>query len=654
MLAQFYPGRAVRRAAVLPVRLVDRRRPGRQSVRHQRRHPQHAAREPADRRCGATGGGWTSWSARLSITERAVPIVDRFRAALDARAGGHAATARRSPPAIRARCSASTWRCMLRRLEVMIERTERGDTRPDPAGYASADALLADLKLIEEELARARAGPSSRPRVRAAGAARGRVVPLQHRPARRAREHHQAQRRPGATCGGCAAAPATAPEPSDREAWRAWLAAELARPLAAGRRRRRSCRRTSRGDARHVPAGAPAAGGDRPRGVRHLRAQHDAERERRARRLPAGQGRRACSPTPRASRAARSRSCRCSRPSTTSSARRPSCGSCWRVPLVQAQRAGAGRRAGGDDRLLRLEQGRRLPHLELGAVQGPDQAHAGGRGVRRADRVLPRARRLGEPGRGARPGAPSRRSPPARSRGGCGSPSRARWSRSSTPTAARRSTRSSCSRPAWWSTRSSPSGRRRWSRRPSSTRRWRRSRARRRRPTAGWWTIPTCCPTTRRRARSRRSRCSTSGSRPARRFGARSLSDLRAIPWVFAWSQNRHFVPGWFGVGSGVLTFLQVRGERGDALIQRMFSDSRLFRLIVDEVEKTLSYVDLEMAREYAELVPDARVRDDDLPADRGGVPSDGRGGAADQRRRPSWPSGSRGSGASWRAGCRL
>jgi phosphoenolpyruvate carboxylase len=99
------------------------------------------------------------------------------------------------------------------------------------------------------------------------------------------------------------------------------------------------------------------------------------------------------------------------------------------------------------------------------------------------------------------------------------------------------------------------------------------------------------------------------GSRPARRFGARSLSDLRAIPWVFAWSQNRHFVPGWYGVGSGILTFIQVRGQRGSTLLERMFIESRLFRLIVDEVEKTLTYVDLDIAREYAELVPEAGAR---------------------------------------------
>jgi phosphoenolpyruvate carboxylase len=104
------------------------------------------------------------------------------------------------------------------------------------------------------------------------------------------------------------------------------------------------------------------------------------------------------------------------------------------------------------------------------------------------------------------------------------------------------------------------------------------------------------------------------GSRPARRFGAQSLSDLRAIPWVFAWSQNRHFVPGWYGVGSGILTFLEVRGERGAALLGRMYNDSRLFRLIVDEVEKTLSYVDLDIAREYAALVPEPATRDAIFP----------------------------------------
>jgi phosphoenolpyruvate carboxylase len=104
------------------------------------------------------------------------------------------------------------------------------------------------------------------------------------------------------------------------------------------------------------------------------------------------------------------------------------------------------------------------------------------------------------------------------------------------------------------------------------------------------------------------------GSRPARRFGAKTLADLRAIPWVFAWTQNRHFVPGWYGVGSGLATFLEVRGARGEALLKRMFNDSRLFRLIVDEAEKTLAYVDLGIAREYAGLVADSRVRDAIFP----------------------------------------
>ncbi|MDC0660105.1 phosphoenolpyruvate carboxylase [Leisingera sp. SS27] len=99
------------------------------------------------------------------------------------------------------------------------------------------------------------------------------------------------------------------------------------------------------------------------------------------------------------------------------------------------------------------------------------------------------------------------------------------------------------------------------------------------------------------------------GSRPARRFGAGSLDDLRAIPWVFAWSQNRHMITGWYGFGSSVASFRKFRGVRGEAVLQDMFAGSPLFRLVVDEVEKTLLQSDMEIAADYATLVQDAEIR---------------------------------------------
>ncbi len=99
------------------------------------------------------------------------------------------------------------------------------------------------------------------------------------------------------------------------------------------------------------------------------------------------------------------------------------------------------------------------------------------------------------------------------------------------------------------------------------------------------------------------------GSRPARRFGAKSLADLRAIPWVFAWTQNRHLVPGWYGVGTALHTFIKDRGKKGEDILASMFEDSRLFRLILDEVEKTLCLVDMEVSKAYASLVKDSNIR---------------------------------------------
>lgn len=100
------------------------------------------------------------------------------------------------------------------------------------------------------------------------------------------------------------------------------------------------------------------------------------------------------------------------------------------------------------------------------------------------------------------------------------------------------------------------------------------------------------------------------GSRPARRFGAASLDDLRAIPWVFAWSQNRHLLTGWYGFGTAIASFRRFHAGTGDQLLRSMFQNSRLFRLIVDEVEKSLFQTDMQIARAYADLVTDPATRD--------------------------------------------
>ncbi|MFK7793810.1 MAG: phosphoenolpyruvate carboxylase [Gammaproteobacteria bacterium] len=97
------------------------------------------------------------------------------------------------------------------------------------------------------------------------------------------------------------------------------------------------------------------------------------------------------------------------------------------------------------------------------------------------------------------------------------------------------------------------------------------------------------------------------GSRPARRFGANSLDDLRAIPWVFAWTQNRLMVTGWYGYGSAIQQLLSVRGDQGLAMLHEMFEQCPIFRLITDNVEKMLFLTDFDVANEYASLVKDQK-----------------------------------------------
>jgi len=91
----------------------------------------------------------------------------------------------------------------------------------------------------------------------------------------------------------------------------------------------------------------------------------------------------------------------------------------------------------------------------------------------------------------------------------------------------------------------------------------------------------------------------TIGSRPVRRpDGPDYLSSLRAIPWVFAWTQNRTLLPAWYGCGTAL-------ASADTAELGRLYAELPFFRSLVDNLEMTLAKSSLEIAREYLELVPE-------------------------------------------------
>jgi phosphoenolpyruvate carboxylase len=91
-------------------------------------------------------------------------------------------------------------------------------------------------------------------------------------------------------------------------------------------------------------------------------------------------------------------------------------------------------------------------------------------------------------------------------------------------------------------------------------------------------------------------------SRPARRpSGKKDLSSLRAIPWVFSWTQTRFLLPSWYGVGTALQEFLNEEPEEHLKLLRYFYIKWPFFKMVISKAEMTLAKVDMEMARHYVQ-----------------------------------------------------
>jgi len=100
------------------------------------------------------------------------------------------------------------------------------------------------------------------------------------------------------------------------------------------------------------------------------------------------------------------------------------------------------------------------------------------------------------------------------------------------------------------------------------------------------------------------------GSRPASRKKTREIEDLRAIPWVFSWAQCRLMLPGWYGFGSAVETWISEHPDKGMPFLKELYREWPFFRTLLSNMDMVLAKSSIAIASRYAELVPDATLRE--------------------------------------------
>jgi len=100
------------------------------------------------------------------------------------------------------------------------------------------------------------------------------------------------------------------------------------------------------------------------------------------------------------------------------------------------------------------------------------------------------------------------------------------------------------------------------------------------------------------------------GSRPASRKKLGRIEDLRAIPWVFSWSQSRVMLPGWYGFGTAVARWCEEHPSDGMDILRDIYNTTPFFRTQISNIDMVLAKTDMAIARCYAELVQDETLRD--------------------------------------------